>query len=108
MPPVGEVESIVVEMIESKTIFASIDRSTQMVSFHDDPRAFAGREALDMMTQRMKKMVDIAERVRDLDAAVTMSKSFIKGQVTAEKLRADVAAASASAEALSTTSASEN
>ena len=107
MPPVGEVEDIVVEMIENGTIFATIDRSTQMVSFHDDPRAFAGHSDLDLMTQRMKKMVDIAERVRDLDAAVTMSQPYVKAQVMAEKLRADMAAASESAEAVSATSASK-
>ena len=96
-PSVDKVENIVVEMIENGTIFATIDRATQMVSFHDDPRVFAGRDALDKMTERMQVMVKIAERVRSMDAAVTMSKAFVKAQVTADMLREDMAAASASA-----------
>ena len=98
-PAVSEVESIVVEMIEEGVIFATIDRATQMVSFHEDPRGFSGPDALEKMTERMKDMVSVAERVRNIDAIVSTSKPFVKAQVSADKLREDIAAATASAEA---------
>lgn len=98
-PPQSEVESILVEMIEEGIIFAMIDRATQMVSFRENPMGFVGHDSLEQMTERMKEMVRIADRVRNIDAIVTTSKSYVKAQVSADKLREDMATATASAEA---------
>ena len=89
-PPVSEVEDIIVGLIESKRMFASVDKETNMVCFHDDPCTFLGRSTLDNMTRRMQVMADLAERIRCMDADVTLSKGYVHSQVLADERERDV------------------
>ncbi|XP_065914213.1 COP9 signalosome complex subunit 3-like [Dysidea avara] len=75
---VRQAEKYTLEMIESKEIFATIDHSNGMVSFHDNPEKYNGPLMADYIDEEMRKCIEIEKKLASFDQQIAVDQKFIQ------------------------------
>ncbi|XKL62575.1 hypothetical protein PGB90_002408 [Kerria lacca] len=75
---VEQVESYILDMIESNKIFATINIKDGMVIFHDDPEKYNNPILLEEIEQQIESCVKIDKEIRSMEETVELNPSYIK------------------------------
>jgi hypothetical protein len=81
------VPGAITNLVENGFIFASIDTTSNMVTFSDDPQRYTGQDSIAIMTEKMQKVNTLAQRVQHMKARVMTSEKYIEQSVLEDQRR---------------------
>ena len=91
----SDVEPSIRAMIEDGSIYASVDESSSMVSFLENPQTYTGKGSIALMEERMKECAALAERVANVEAKVLTDSKYIENAVMEHKRKTSQASSKA-------------
>ena len=91
----SDVEPSIRAMIEDGSIYASVDESSSMVSFLENPQTYTGKGSIALMEERMKECAALAERVANVEAKVLTDSKYIENAVIEDKRKTSQASSKA-------------
>jgi len=81
----AEAESLVVEMIGTGEICASVDQARGMVTFHDSPDSYASPAALARLNAEVGAAMKLSERLRVVDEEMQMDDRYVRRSILMER-----------------------
>jgi len=71
-------EQQLLSMIEEGTLFARINQKDGMVSFLEDPEEYDSTAMVEKMDGKIKEVVDISKKLKEVDKIITLDPNFVK------------------------------
>jgi len=73
-----EVENQLMQMIESNEIFASINKETQMVNFHDNPEQYNSSNMLQKMDEDIQHFIELDRKMREMSETIQVNPTYLQ------------------------------
>eukprot|EP01100_Stratorugosa_tubuloviscum_P001646 TRINITY_DN1372_c0_g2_i1.p1 TRINITY_DN1372_c0_g2~~TRINITY_DN1372_c0_g2_i1.p1 ORF type:complete len:388 (-),score=138.37 TRINITY_DN1372_c0_g2_i1:104-1267(-) len=81
---VDQVESVILQMIVSGDLHATIDQNQQIINFSADSRDYNNTESSRELENRIRKAIQITEKMQQLDVKIRLDKRYIGKQILQE------------------------
>eukprot|EP01117_Protostelium_nocturnum_P008454 TRINITY_DN3024_c0_g1_i1.p1 TRINITY_DN3024_c0_g1~~TRINITY_DN3024_c0_g1_i1.p1 ORF type:complete len:432 (-),score=110.57 TRINITY_DN3024_c0_g1_i1:127-1422(-) len=73
-----DVEKRLLEMVENREIFATINQKDGMVAFGDDDEGFDTNEIASQLDQRVQKIISYGQKIRSIDENIASSIPYLQ------------------------------
>lgn len=84
-----QAESLMLDMIRNREIFATISQKDGMVSFHDNPEKYDNPAVMDQLTRHMFKCIQMDASIKELDKEITTHPQYIQKCQTSAAVAGD-------------------